>query len=93
MVLQGRDGLSIHENPVNCTPCYLPIANEQLDQALVRPAIDPVCEVCSKPGHEDVMILGVTRNFRWYTHCLSLLHDQPHIQGTWIRLPPIALGD
>ena len=91
MVLQGRDGLTIHENPINCTPCHLPITDEQLDQTLVRPAIDLPCEVCGMPDHEEVMILCDACDSGWHTYCLKPPLSTPP-RGNWICPACIELG-
>ena len=88
--LQGRDGLTIQENPVNCTPCHLPIVDEQLEPNN-RPALDQPCQVCGYPDHEEVMILCDSCDSGWHTYCLTPpLAAVP--TGTWICPTCINLG-
>ena len=91
LVLQGRCGRTIIENPVNCAPCHLPIVDGDLDLAQAKPTVDVACEKCRLPDNEHIMLMCDSCDHFWHTYCLEPpLYAVP--QGTWVCPPCIAAG-
>ena len=91
LVLQGRCGRTIIENPVNCAPCHLPIVDRDLDLAHSKPDIDVACERCRLPDNEHVMLMCDSCEHFWHTYCLTPpLLAVP--AGTWVCPPCLSAG-
>lgn len=72
LLLQGRDGRTITENAVRCTPCHLPIGESGPLPILEKAgAPSQSCQVCRFPHDESRMVLCDSCDRGWHLYCLT----------------------
>lgn len=57
LTLMGSDGATTTENAANCTPCHLPIEEQDWNPARWRAPKNLPCEVCRSPAGFDTMLV------------------------------------
>jgi hypothetical protein len=69
--LQGRCGRTVTVHNSQCAPCHLPDIDTAMDTTLAGTADSTVCEVCSFPDDEHLLLLCDQCNCAWHAYCLD----------------------
>jgi transposase InsO family protein len=83
VALQGRCGCVVNNHIRNLARCHLPFIDSTLHPELARPTADLICEVCSFPDDDALMLLCDICSAGWHTHCLQPPLDAVP-KGDWI---------